>query len=351
MSDPFDGLDERSRRRLRPAPPPDWVAPMLATLTDRPFSDPGWLFERKLDGERCLAFCHGPHVRLRSRSRKDLTGTYPELAEALADQGVDDMVLDGEVVAFDGGRTSFSRLQQRMGITDPVRARRSPVRVFFYVFDLLHLEGHDLTGLPLRDRKALLRRTVRAAGSLRVTPHRNTDGEAYFAAACTRGWEGVIAKRAESTYVSRRSDAWLKFKCVASQEFVVGGFTEPSGSRAGFGALLVGYHDQGGLRYAGKVGTGYSSAVLGALRRRLDQLEVDASPFAGRVDERRPHWVRPVLVAEVGFTEWTSDGKLRHPRFLGLRDDKAPEEVGRERPAGRGRGSPAADHAHHHDGR
>lgn len=308
---------------------------MLATLTDRRFSDPDWLFERKLDGERCLAFRHGSEVRLRSRSGRELAGTYPEVADAVAGGAVDDLVLDGEVVAFEGGRTSFSLLQQRMGIDDPARARRSPVRVSFYVFDLLHLDGYDTTGLALRDRKALLRRSVRAAGPLRSMPHRNTEGEAYFATACRRGWEGLIAKRASSTYVSRRSDAWLKFKCAASQELVVGGFTEPAGSRTGFGALLVGYYEGDDLVYAGKVGTGFSTAVLRRLTGLLRAREVASSPFVrGRVAERRTHWVRPDLVAEVGFTEWTGDGKLRHPRFLGLRDDKTPREVGRERPQG-----------------
>lgn len=307
---------------------------MLATLSDRCFSDPDWLFERKLDGQRCLAFRLGPAVRLRSRSRRDLSGTYPEVVDAVAAQQVDDLVVDGEVVAFDRGRASFSMLQQRMGIDDPARARRSPVHVCFYVFDLLHLDGCDTTGLALRDRKALLRRNLRWGGPLRLTPHRNGAGEAYFAAACARGWEGVIAKRASSIYVPRRSGAWRKFKCAAGQELVVGGFTEPTGSRRGFGALLVGYYEGSNLVYAGKVGTGYSTAVLRRLRRRLGELEVPTSPFArGRIEERAPHWVRPELVAEVAFTEWTGDGKLRHPSFRGLRDDKLAGEVRRERPA------------------
>lgn len=331
MTDRFASLPEASLRRLRPAPHPEWVAPMLAALTDRRFSDAGWLYERKLDGQRCLAFRHGPDVRLLSRSRRSLIGTYPEIADALAGQQVDDLVVDGEVVALDRGRTSFSLLQQRMGIDDAQRARRSPVAVAYYVFDLLHLDGQDTTALPVRHRKALLRRTLRWTGPLHFTPHRNAAGEAFFESACARGWEGLIAKRADAPYVPRRSDAWLKFKCAAGQEVVVGGFTEPAGSRAGFGALLVGYYDGHDLVYAGKVGTGYSTAVLRDLRRRLDELEIARSPFSrGRVEERRPHWVRPELVAQVAFTEWTNDGKLRHPRFEGLRDDKRPRDVRRE---------------------
>lgn len=337
--DYFAGLGPDTRRRLRRAAQPDWIAPMLATLTDRRFSDPGWLFERKLDGERGLAFRKGPDVRLLSRTRQQLGRTYPEIADALASQDVNNFVVDGEIVAFEGRRTSFGRLQQRLGITDPQLARRSPVRVYFYVFDLLHLDGHDTTALALRDRKSLLRWALLFTDPLRFTAHRNASGEAYFAHACAHGWEGVIAKRADAPYVSRRSGDWLKFKCSAGQEMVIGGFTEPAGSRVGLGALLVGYYDGADLVYAGKVGTGYSQATLRDLRQRLDRLELDRSPFSrGRIAERRVHWVRPELVAEVVFSEWTRDGKLRHPRFVGLRNDKRPRDVVRERPAGARRG-------------
>ncbi len=337
--DRFARLGRDARRALRPAPHPEWMAPMLATLTDRRFSDPAWLFERKFDGERCLAFRRGPQVRLLSRSRQPLGRTYPEIADALRAQDVDDVVVDGEVVAFEGSRTSFARLQQRLGITDPDVARRSPVRVFYYVFDVLHLDGQDVTGLALRDRKSLLRDTLAYRDPLRFTPHRNTDGEACLADACAKGWEGLIAKRVDARYVSRRSGDWLKLKCSAGQEMVIGGFTDPAGSRVGLGALLVGYYDGDELVYAGKVGTGYSRQTLLDLRRRLDGLEVGRSPFGrGRVAERGVHWVRPQLVAEVAFTEWTADGKLRHPRFEGLRRDKPARDVVRERPAATRRG-------------
>jgi bifunctional non-homologous end joining protein LigD len=337
--DYFAQLGPDARRRLRRSAQPDWVAPMLATLTDRRFSDAGWLFERKLDGERCLAFRKGPEVRLLSRTRRQLGRTYPEIADALASQHADDFVVDGEIVAFEGRRTSFGRLQQRLGITDPQVARRSPVRVYYYVFDLLHLDGYDTTALGQRDRKSLLRQALKFTDPLRFTTHRNTNGEAYFAQACANGWEGVIAKRADAPYVSRRSGDWLKFKCSAGQEMVIGGFTEPAGSRVGLGALLVGYYDGADLVYAGKVGTGYSHATLRDLRRRLDRLETKRSQFRrGRIVERGVHWVHPELVGEVLFSEWTRDGKLRHPRFVGLRNDKRPREVVRERPAGARRG-------------
>jgi|SRR6185437_1714368 len=329
----LEALPVDRQRLLRAVRLPDWVPPMLATLTDRRFSDPGWLYERKLDGERCLAFYDGDAVRLSSRNRKVLDGTYPELVDALADRsaGATGWIVDGEVVAMDRGQTSFSRLQQRMGNTDPAVARRSPVAVYYYLFDLLWLDGFDTTGLALRDRKAMLRQVFTYGDPLRYTTHRNTEGEAFYAEACTRHWEGVIAKRADGRYRAGRSPDWLKFKCAAGQEMVVGGFTDPAGSRVGFGALLVGYYRDGDLVYAGKVGTGYDQRTLVALRQQLDLLAVPRSPFirAGGPTERA-HWVRPELVAEIGFAEWTTDGKLRHPRFLGLRDDKAATEVVRE---------------------
>jgi bifunctional non-homologous end joining protein LigD len=309
--------------------------PMLATLTHRRFSSPDWIFERKLDGERCLAFRRGGEVRLLSRNRQRLDCTYPELVDALSVRSDHDVVLDGEVVAFERGRMSFSRLQRRMGISDPELARRSGIAVAYYVFDILHLDGNRVTALPLRARKSLLARALTYRTPLRLTTHRNTEGEAFLRDACRREWEGLVAKRAASEYVGRRSTDWLKFKCSNRQELVVGGFTDPAGTRVGFGALLVGYHEGGRLRYAGKVGTGYDVATLRALRLRLDELEQDHPPFVDPPRERGVHWVRPELVAEVGFSEWTADGRLRHPRFLGLRSDKPASEVVRERPEDR----------------
>ncbi|GAA5201752.1 non-homologous end-joining DNA ligase [Rugosimonospora acidiphila] len=309
------------------------TAPMLATLTDRYFSDPDWVFERKLDGERVIGTRSGRTATLRSRTGRILDGTYPELVRALRRQR-GNFVVDGEVVAFAGNRTSFERLQQRIGLTDPVRAEASGVPVHFYLFDLLSLAGEDLTGLPLRERKRRLRAAIGFGGPLRYTAHRNTEGEELFAEACRRGWEGVIAKRADAPYRSGRSSDWLKFKCVGEQEFVIGGFTDPTGSRHGFGALLVGVYDGGELRFAGKVGTGFDHQTLTRLRSRMDALATASSPFHGAVRERGAHWVRPELVAQIGFTEWTRDGRLRHPRFLGLRRDKAARAVVRERPTG-----------------
>lgn len=333
MTGRLDSLPPAARDELREARHPHWVAPMLATLTEDRFSDPDWIYERKLDGERCLAFRGPDGVRLASRNHKDLNNQYPEIVEALSDQVPDDFVLDGEIVAFEGNRTSFARLQGRMQVRDPDAARRTGVKVFLYVFDLPHLDGHDLSGLELRQRKALLRRVLDYSDPLRFTPHRVGEGVAYWEQACRHGWEGVIAKRADSPYSPGRSTDWLKFKCVTEQEFVIGGYTDPQGSRIGFGALLVGYYEDGRLRYAGKVGTGYDQQTLERLGNRLAKLERSQPAFAdGNLPKAGVHWVAPRLVGQVAFSEWTRAGQLRHPRFQGLRRDKPPHQVVRERP-------------------
>ncbi|MBD0281937.1 MAG: ATP-dependent DNA ligase [Thermoleophilaceae bacterium] len=306
---------------------------MKAVLADQPFSDPDWIFERKLDGVRCLAFRRGAAVRLVSRTGHDMNRTYPELVDALAAEPCEDFIADGEVVAFDGAVTSFSRLQGRMQLSDPEEARRTHIPVFLYLFDLLGHEGEDLRPLPLRRRKARLRDALSFHRPVRFTPHRNECGEEMFRDACDRGLEGVIAKRAGSPYRSGRSRDWLKFKCHAEQELVIGGFTAPKGSRTEFGALVVGYYEDGQLRYAGKVGTGFGRATLADLGRRMRELEQDQPPFADlHPVPRGTRWVRPELLAQIAFSEWTRDGRLRHPRYLGLRDDKPAREVMRERP-------------------
>jgi bifunctional non-homologous end joining protein LigD len=312
---------------------PSWVSPMLATLTDRRFSDQNWIFERKLDGERCVAYRDGDTIELKSRNRKILNDHYPELAEALAMQSKQRFIVDGEIVAFDGRLTSFSQLQKRMHIEDPELSRRSGVKVYLYVFDRLYLGRSDVSEVSQRDRKTLLKRVFSYADPLRYTPHRNADGEAVFRQACEKGWEGIIAKHATSSYVHGRSRRWLKFKSVNRQAFVIGGYTDPRGSRRGFGALLLGFHRGDTLTYAGKVGTGFDDPTLDQLQERLEGLERTTPAFG---DAQLPadgiHWVTPSLVAEVGFQEWTAAGKLRHPRFLGLRRDKRAADVVREEP-------------------
>ncbi|MDT7608398.1 MAG: hypothetical protein QOG96_2901 [Pseudonocardiales bacterium] len=268
-------------------------------------------------------------TRLYSRTEKPMDRTYPELVEALGAGPA--LVADGEVVAFEGAQTSFSRLQARLGLNDPDRARATGVAVYLYLFDVMVVEGRDVTGLALRSRKKLLRAALNFADPIRFSAHRNTDGEAFLEQACAKGWEGLIAKRADAVYrPGKRSDAWLKFKCVREQELVIGGWTDPAGTRHGFGALLIGVYDGDTLRYAGKVGTGFDEQLLHSLRQRFDPLAVERSPFTGTVREKGAHWLRPELVAEVGFTEWTREGRLRHPRYLGLREDKDPRDVVRE---------------------
>ena len=318
---------------------PGWLDPELATLTQDRFSDPGWIFERKLDGERCLAFRSGSQVRLMTRNQKEDTSTYPEITEALAAQQASDFIIDGEIVAFDDGQTRFARLQQRLGVRHPGPDLRAEVPVCYYIFDVLWAGDRDVRPLPLRERKQILRGLLTFGGPLRFTEHKNTDGEAYFRQACASGWEGVIAKRADAPYRAGRTRDWLKFKCESGQEFVIGGFTDPRGSRTGFGALLLGYYDSGHeLIYAGKVGTGFSRQTLDSLHATLARLEQDRPPFdRGRLPRSGVHWVQPRLVAQVGFSEWTDGGELRHPRFQGLRDDKDAAEVIRELPQGSGR--------------
>ncbi len=307
---------------------PEWLPPMLATLTEPRALPEGWVYEPKLDGWRCLAFVRDGEVKLFSRNRKPLNESYPGIAEALASRARGDMVLDGEIIAMDGQRgvSSFSLLQRRM--------QSSSVQL--WLFDCLFYEGRDLTRLPLGDRKALLKDVVQFGGPIKFTPALNGSFAALYRDACRRGGEGLIAKRAGSRYTAGRSGDWVKLKCVNTQELVIGGWTEPQGSRTGLGALLVGHYDgDGTLHYAGKVGTGFDQRTLEDLARRLGRIERQRSPFGGGVVPTRGglHWVAPTMIAQIGFAEWTPDGMLRHPRFLGLRDDKAPREVVRERRA------------------
>jgi bifunctional non-homologous end joining protein LigD len=302
------------------------IEPMKAVLSDTPFSDPNWIFERKLDGIRCVAIKEGSDVSLLSRTAHSMNEQFPEVAAALERERADRFVADGEIVAFRDGITSFERLQQR---------HREHVPVFYYVFDLPCFEGKDLRPQPLRERKSRLRRALDWGGPIRFNPHRKGEhGEELFREACRKGLEGVIAKRADSPYTGKRSRDWLKLKCHAEQELVIGGFTAPKGSRTEFGALLVGYYDNGALRYAGKVGTGFDRATLKELGARMREVERDESPFEPfKPIPPSTRWVRPELVAQIAFSEWTRDGRLRHPRYLGLREDKSAREVVREVPS------------------
>ena len=281
---------------------PEWIVPMAATLTQDRFTGPEWIFERKYDGIRLLAFRHGPDVQLYSRNR--LPQNYPPIADAIASLPSGDLILDGEVTWSD----SF---------------------LVYHVFDIPWFEGRDVSQLPLDQRRALLESLPFRLPLEHVAPL--TDSKPWERA-CTDGWEGVIAKRRDSLYEHRRSPHWLKMKCEASQEFVVGGFTDPQGVRVGLGALLVGYFENEVLVFAGKVGTGFDTKLLLELRARLDSLEVPASPFTKAVGlpRVRAHWVRPEVVVRAAFIEWTVHGKLRHSRLLGVDTGKSAREVVRE---------------------
>ena len=282
-------------------PFPDWLEPMAATLTQERFAAPEWVFERKLDGIRLLAFKNGTAIRLLSRNR--LPQNLPAIAEALTELPPDQLILDGELLWGSGGG--------------------------YHVFDILWIDGRDVTALPLDARRALLAELPLQPPLQRVPA---LDEDKPWERACREGWEGVIAKRRDSTYAHRRSPHWLKMKCESTQELVVGGFTDPQGARVGLGALLVGYYDNDDFVFAGKIGTGFDTRLLLELRARLDRLELAASPFtrAEGLPRLRAHWVRPEIVVQVAFIEWTVHGKLRHPRLLGVRFDKAAREVIRE---------------------
>jgi bifunctional non-homologous end joining protein LigD len=287
-----------------------------------------WAFERKLDGLRCIAVKRGPVVEMWSRNRLSFLGRFPRLAGAVAAIPVDDFTLDGEVVVYDGSRTSFTLLQNPRPDHPPT----------YCAFDLLHLLGQDTTPLPLADRFDLLGRVLSSPPAGITMPERlHGDPESLLRDACSQGWEGLIAKRLSSTYRGGRTPDWRKLKCTARQEFVIGGWTDPSsGHRSGFGALLIGYYGNDGvLHYAGKVGTGFDEKTLRSVHGQLHQIATGSPPFAEVFRMKGVHWVRPELVAEIEFSEWTREGRLRHPSFLGLREDKLAEEVRLEsRPGG-----------------
>jgi ATP-dependent DNA ligase len=282
---------------------PEWLTPMAATLTQERFTGPEWIFERKLDGIRLLVFKNGKDVKLYSRNR--LPQNYPSVAEAIARLPVHDVILDGEAA------------------WDPAS------RIAYHVFDILWLDGRPVMDLPLDERRALLKDLPLRAPLARVVEVRD---EKPWERACSEGWEGVIAKLRTSTYEHRRSPHWLKMKCEASQELVVGGFTDPQGSRVGLGALLVGYFEGDDFVFAGKIGTGFDTKMLLDLRARLDKIELPKSPFTKAIGlpRLRAHWVKPQIVVQVAFIEWTVNGKLRHPRLIGIRFDKSAREVVRE---------------------
>lgn len=322
MTDVFGILPPEARKQIRRRPQPEWCEPMLATLVREQFSDPKWIFEPKLDGIRCLVLRKGRKLDLFSRNHLSLNDSYPEFLAPLLKQPASSFIVDGEIVALDRGISRFSLLQRR---------KQQHVPVMYYLFDVLYLEGYDVTQVELRHRKELLRNSFTYKDPLRFSEHREGEGEAFYREACRKGWEGIIAKRAGSVYVHKRSADWLKFKCENQQELVIVGFTDPVGQRVGIGALLVAFYRKHQLVYAGKVGTGFDTRTLKDLRKRLSAFERSTSPCSSdSLPKIGVHWVQPKLVAQIAFTEWTGADKLRHPRYLGLRMDKKPSEVVKE---------------------
>lgn len=331
------------------APFPDArrMRPMLLTLVDRAFSKPGWLFEPKLDGVRTLAFVRDGKVDLRTRRGNAANTQYPEVVEALEAQPVGSAVFDGEIVATDeAGVPDFQEIQSRINLSRPAEVARAAesTPVYYYAFDIVYLDGYDLSAVPLAERKTLLRRTFETSSHAQVVEYVRDDGEAMHEASRGLGFEGIVAKRADSAYEpDTRSKQWLKVKDVCEQEFVVGGYTEGEGSRdKTFGGLLVGYYDGAELRYASSVGSGFDDKALASISKQLRDIRVETPPFVnpptvvgGRWSggkAARCLWVKPELVAQVKFASWTRDGNLRAPVFLGLRSDIDPKSVRREEP-------------------
>jgi bifunctional non-homologous end joining protein LigD len=314
---------------------PAFVRPQLATLVDSVPQGDGWLHEIKFDGYRALCRIDEGHAVFLTREAQDWTSRFGSLVGAARNLPVHRALLDGEVVALEeDGKTNFQLLQNSL-------KRNDTASLVYFVFDLLYLDGWDLTGSPLRERKNILRqilkpvRTKKALNALRCSEHWIGQGNKLFEESCRQGLEGIVSKRADLPYRSGRGRDWLKVKCSKNQEFVIGGFTEPAGSRSGLGALLVGVYDaSGNLLYAGRVGTGFTQQSLKELRSRLNSLERDSPPFINAprgAEAKGVHWVEPKLVGAVAFTEWTADNLLRHPSFQGLREDKPAAQVTRER--------------------
>jgi bifunctional non-homologous end joining protein LigD len=315
----------------RKAPMPEFLPPQLATLVDKPPPGDEWLHELKFDGYRMVCFLSRGKARFLSRNGKDWSEKFPNLLEALKKFPAVTAILDGEIVILDkAGRSSFQKLQQAM------KSSSSPFT--FEIFDLVYLDGFNLTRTPLRERKAVLEQLLEAGkqkGPLRYSDHVEGNGPQFFKQACEHGLEGIVSKLADSPYESTRSKNWLKTKCLKRQEFVIAGYTPSKKGFPGFGSLILGVYDKGKLVYCGRVGTGFSIKQRLELQKKLDRISQPAMPFPVKPKDpglRDAHWAKPQLVAEVEFTEWTADGSIRHPSFQGLREDKKPTEIVREEP-------------------
>ena len=305
---------------------PAAINPMLATLVNEPFSDPDWIFETKWDGFRSICFIKNGQARFVSRNQLEMTQQYPELANIAKRVEAKEAILDGEIVALDDhGRPRFQLLQPRVGRKRGVEALRGKGKIVYYVFDLLYCDGYHLTSCGLVDRKAELERILRPTSFVKLSEHIEADGKRFFKEIEKFDLEGMIAKRAASPYVQRRSSDWLKIKTVRRSEVVIGGYTQPRASRSYFGALVVGLYRDGDLHYVAHTGGGFNQRALAQVFKLMQPLKTDHCPFVVKPKTNEPvQWVKPKLVAEVKFSEWTADRHMRHPIFLGLREDKKP---------------------------
>lgn len=312
----------------RAARMPAIIHPMLATLVDDPFSNPEWIFETKWDGFRSICFVRSGKARFVSRNQIEMTPQYPELAAVGKQLDTKEAILDGEIVALDqAGMPRFQLLQPRVGRKSGIEALRGKGQIVYYVFDLLYVDGYDVTSCPVVERKELLHRILRPASFIKLSEHIKGDGEAFFKQIEKFHLEGMIAKRAGSPYVQKRSSDWLKVKTVQRSEVVIGGYTAPRASRSYFGALVVGLYDDRKLRYVAHVGGGFNQRSLADIYKLMQPLKTTDSPFIDAPKTNEPvQWLKPKLVAEVKFSEWTAEHRLRHPIFMGLREDKKPEE-------------------------
>lgn len=327
----FADLIKKAHKILQP----NFIKPMLATLTADYFSSPDWIYEHKFDGIRCLAIKKKGIVHLMSRNDRIINKEYPEIVKALQAQSADNFIIDGEIVATSQGLSDFELLQSRINLknTQEITSKMKSIPITFCIFDVLYVDGYDVRHLTLLERKKILKKLLRYNNLLLYTQHQVGNGIEFFKKACKAKWEGVIAKKADSIYESRRSKNWLKFKCIMQQELVIGGYTEPRGERNKFGALLVGYFKGKQFMYAGKVGTGFDFATINMLYKKMKPLETTQCPFSNYdLSDRGVHWIKPKLVAEFQFAEWTRGGKLRVGRYKGLRTDKPAKDVVKEMP-------------------
>lgn len=332
----FAGIEQELLKKRKKIKQPSFVRPMLATLTTNYFSSAEWLYEHKFDGVRCLAIKKNGAVQLKSRNNNSMNEAYPELVQALLKQKADNFIIDGEIVARNKkGVSDFELLQGRINLQalQEIVDKKKSVPIFYCIFDLIYVEGYLITKLPLYIRKKLLKKLITKTRMFNYSDHLIGNGIALLKKACKMHWEGLIVKKRDSEYVTSRSPNWLKFKCSTGQELVIGGYTEPKGSRAYFGALLVGYYDKDKFIYAGKVGTGFTQETLELLGKKMQKLVTKKSPFKDYQETTKDiHWVRPVLVAEFEFAQWTRAGRLRVGRYKGLRTDKKAKSVVREVP-------------------